>query len=77
MDDRGSIPGKYHNLSVPYCVQTDSGVHPASIQWVLATLSSGLKWLAGETGHSLSCSAGVKKQGAIPPQVFMIWYLIN
>jgi hypothetical protein len=46
-----------------------------SVQCVLGTLSSGVKWLGCETDHSLPTSAEVKNMliyTTTPPYIFMV-----
>jgi hypothetical protein len=56
------------DLSLLHSVQTGSGAHPASIQWVPGALYPGAKRPGREeTDYSPSSSAEVKNGGAIPP----------
>jgi hypothetical protein len=45
LDDRGSIPGKGGKGFLPFrhCIQTFSGDHPVSDQWILVYFSQGVK----------------------------------
>jgi hypothetical protein len=61
-------------FSLLHIVQTGSGAHTASFQWVPGDLSPGVKRLGGETDHSPPASAEVKKiwmYTSIPPYAFM------
>jgi hypothetical protein len=63
LDDRGSrvqIPAGAGNFS-HHRVQNGSGAHPAPNQWILGSLSLGVKRPGREADHSPPSSAEVKE----------------
>jgi hypothetical protein len=55
------------DFSLLHSIQTDSGAHPASYQWVSGALSPAIMRPGCEADHSPRSSAEVKNGGAIPP----------
>jgi len=47
-------------FSLPYCVQTGSGVHPAFYPMSIRALTLGIKWPGREADHSHPSSDDVK-----------------
>lgn len=52
-------------------VQTSSGAHPVSGQWVLGFISPRAKQQEHEADHSAPSSAKFKNDGGIPPLLHM------
>jgi hypothetical protein len=61
------IPGRGRDFSLLHSFQTGSGSHPPSIEWVVGTLTSGVKRPGREASHSPPSSAQVKNGISIPP----------
>jgi hypothetical protein len=72
LNGRDSIPDKWKEYYFVRGVQTGSGAHPASIQWVPGALSLELKRPEREADHSRPFDAEVKNSAAIPslPRMF-------
>jgi hypothetical protein len=78
VDDRGSIPVRNKEGTFLYVTATRPALGP--IQWVLGTLSLGVKREGREADHSLPSSAEIKTAPFIPllPQyVFVACCLIK
>jgi hypothetical protein len=65
----------YNVFSLHHRVQNGSGVHPASIQWVLGAISPGVKRPGREADHSHPSSSEVRNAWSYtstPQYVFMV-----
>jgi len=60
LNDWVSIPGRCRDFCLSYRVQTGSGAHWASFQWVPWAITSGVKWPELEADHSPLSSAKVR-----------------
>jgi hypothetical protein len=58
--------------SLLYSAQTESGPTHLPAQWVMGTLSPGVKQQGREADHSLQSTAEVKKGESIPP--ILLWF---
>jgi hypothetical protein len=67
LDSWGSNPSRGKIFLFSTTPRLVPGPTQPPIQWVLGTLSLGVKWPGCETYHSPPSSAEVKNDGAIPP----------
>jgi hypothetical protein len=67
LDGQGSNPGKGKIFLFPTTSRLALGPTQSPIQWVMGTISPGIKRPGHETNHSPPSSAKVKNGGAIPP----------